>query len=170
MKWQCSVTHSVEMPRSSQAAGSVLSLLLPQVRPEANWQSNAHPCSLTQPALGLLIIHVPTAQGASAKNQASWSSLQRALGIPMEKRGKIPLQQGAQNIWVVHPQPQELPYSCISQLSGKPKVLQNDPNAWHFSICPPLNRCSEFDQKPYISNSLCCNTTHSSLPPSTKPS
>lgn len=111
-----------------------LSLLLPQVRPEANWQSNAHTCSPTQPALGLLRLprshssrgrcqktaHPRAPSGFKELWRSQWRRVTQSHLCSKEHKS---LSAGL----LLHPQPPELPYSYISWLFGKPKVLQSDP-------------------------------------------
>lgn len=120
---------------------SPISLLLSQLRTEARWHSHACMCSLTQLALGLLRLPVPTAQEASTKKTRHSSALwiKNFENLMGKGANTSPLQQGAPKLKfgfpaapttpsssAGHPQPPGLPYSCISWLFGKPKVLQND--------------------------------------------
>lgn len=121
---ECSITHSAEMPRSSQALSPLSLCHCP--RPEAIWQSNAHPCSLTQPALGLLNLpSSPSPRGQCPKPVIPKLPLGlKSFGDLSGEQWQNPTSAARSTevyIWVL------LPYSYISQISGKPKVLQNDP-------------------------------------------
>lgn len=138
------MAHSAEMPRSSWAAESDLShcccprLGLKQTGTVMHIRaaSPSLPCDSSG-------FQFPQPKRPAPKNRASSSSLwiEKALEILMEKGAKIsPLQQGAQNLKfgfppasttptssAGHPEVPGLPYSSISWLFGKPKLLQNDP-------------------------------------------
>lgn len=163
---ECSITHSAEMPRSSQAAGSVPSLCycprldLEQTGRAVHIPAASHSPGAPQPS------KFPEPKGPVPKTRHPWAlSGFEELWWSQWRSDKIPpLQQGAQKLkfgvcCCIH-NAQSFPTLASAGFLGNQECSKNYLMPVIFPSYPPLNSCRGFDQKPHISNTFCCISTY----------